>query len=67
MVLLLGRNKPLSSKSVFTFQQYDHALHLRQETPLEVPDEFDFTRMCAEGNTVYALFSSHSNPGRLWA
>jgi hypothetical protein len=67
VVLLLGRNKPLSSKSVFSFQQYDHTLHLRQETPLEVPDEFDFTRMCAEGNTVYALFASHSNPGRLWA
>jgi len=67
VVLLLGRNKPLSSKSVFSFQQYDQALHLRQETALEVPDEFDFTRMCAEGSTVYALFASHSNPGRLWA
>ena len=67
VVLLLGREKPLSGKSTFVFQQYDQALHLRQESTLEVPEEFDFTRMCAEGNTVYALFSSHSNPGRLWA
>lgn len=65
VVLLVGRDRPLSSKSTFTFQQYDHNLHLRQELPLEVPDEFNFTRMCAEGSTVYALFSSHSNPGRL--
>ena len=66
VVLLIGRDIPLSNKSSFTFQQYDYALHLRQELPLEVPKEFDFTRMCAEGTTVYALFTSHSNPGRLW-
>ena len=66
VVLLLGRSRPLSSKTAFTFQQYDQALHLRQERALEVPDEFDFTRMCAEGGTVYALFSSRSVPGRLW-
>ena len=66
VVLLIGRDQPLSSKSTFSFQQYDQALHLRQETPLEVPNEFDFTRMCAEGTTVYALFTSHSNSGRLW-
>ena len=66
VVLLLGRDKLLSSKTTYVFQQYDHALHLRQETKLEVPDEFDFVRMCAEGSTVYALFSSHVVPGRLW-
>ena len=66
VVLLVGREKPLSSKSIFSFQQYDQLLHLRQQQQLEVPDEFNFTRMCAEGNTVYALFTSHSNPGRLW-
>ncbi|MBF9219879.1 hypothetical protein [Hymenobacter ruricola] len=67
VVLLLGRDRLLSSKSSYSFQQYDHNLQLRQETPLEVPAEFDFTRMCAEGNTVYALFSSHSVSGRLLA
>ena len=66
VVLLLGRNRPLSSKSSFAFQQYDQALHLRQETALEMPDEFDFTRMCTEGTTVYALFTSRNMPGRLW-
>ena len=66
VVLLLGRMRPLSSTTTFAFQQYDQALHLRNEMPLEVPKEFDFTRLCAEGTTVYALFSSHSMPGRLW-
>ncbi|WP_046244599.1 hypothetical protein [Hymenobacter terrenus] len=66
VVLLIGRDRPLSNKSTFAFHQYDQALHLRHELPLEVPDEFDFTRMCAEGATVYALFSSRSNTGRLW-
>ncbi len=66
VVLLVGRDRPLSNKSNFAFQQYDQLLHLRQETTLEVPDEFDFTRMCAEGNTVYALFVSRNTSGRLW-
>ncbi|MFC7667782.1 hypothetical protein ACFQT0_10580 [Hymenobacter humi] len=66
VVLLVGREKPLSGKSTWAFQQYDQQLHLRQETPLEIPDEFDFTRMCSEGSTVYALYSSHTKPGRLW-
>ena len=67
VVLLLGRERPLSSKTDYSFQQYDHTLHLRQETPLMVPDEFSFARMCAEGSTVYVLFSSRNTPGRLLA
>ena len=67
VVLLVGRERRLSSKSAFSFQQYDHNLRLRQETPLEVPEEFEFVRICAEGGTVYALFSSRHTPGRLWA
>ncbi|WP_035565415.1 hypothetical protein [Hymenobacter sp. IS2118] len=67
VVLLVGRSRTFSTKSSFAFQQYDHALRLRQETPLEVPEEFEFNRMCVEGNTVYALFLSLSKPGRLWA
>ena len=66
VVLLLGRDQPLSSKTSYVFQQYDQVLHLRQELKLEVPDEFNYVRMCAEGSTVYALFSSRSTPGRLW-
>jgi hypothetical protein len=65
VVLLVGRERPLSSKTSFSFQQYDHVLHLRQETPLDIPDEFSFGRMCAEGTTVYALFTSRNTPGRL--
>jgi hypothetical protein len=66
VVLLIGRDRLLSSKTSYVFQQYDHVLHLRQETALEVPDEFNFSRMCAEGSTVYALFTSRNTPGRLW-
>ena len=62
VVLLLGRDQPLSSKTSYVFQQYDQALHLRQESKLEVPEEFDYVRMCAEGSTVYALFSSRTTP-----
>ncbi len=67
VVLLVGRTQTLSRKSSFSFQQYDRNLQLRHELALEVPDEFEFKRMCAEGNTVYALFSSQNVPGRLWA
>ncbi|MBU6120791.1 hypothetical protein [Hymenobacter siberiensis] len=65
VVVLIGRDRPLSNKTKFSFQQYDRDLHLRQELPLEVDEEFDFVRMCAEGTTVYALFTSHSTAGRL--
>lgn len=65
VVLLVGRERTLSSRMDFSFQQYDHRLHLRQETPLKVADEFNFVRMCSEGTTVYALFASRSTTGRL--
>ncbi|MGY3088974.1 hypothetical protein ACVWYF_002014 [Hymenobacter sp. UYAg731] len=65
VVVLLGRDRPLSNKTKFSFQQYDRDLHLRQELPLEIDEEFDFARICAEGTTVYALFTSHNTAGRL--
>ena len=65
VVLLVGREHPLSSRTDFTFQQYGSDLHLRQETPLQVADEFSFVRMCAEKTTVYALFASRHTTGRL--
>ena len=65
VVLLVGREHPLSSHTDFSFQQYGPDLHLRQETPLKVADEFSFVRMCAEGTTVYALFASRHTAGRL--
>lgn len=65
VVLLVGREHPLSSGTDFSFQQYGPDLHLRQETPLKVADEFSFMRMCAEGTTVYALFASRHKAGRL--
>ncbi|MDB5269988.1 MAG: hypothetical protein JWP58_3028 [Hymenobacter sp.] len=65
VVVLLGRDRPLSNKTKFAFQQYDRDLHLRQEMPLEIGEEIDFDLMCAEGTTVYALFTSHNTAGRL--
>ena len=65
VVLLVGREHPLSSRTDFSFQQYGPDLRLRQETPLKVADEFGFVRMCAEGTTVYALFASRHTAGRL--
>ena len=65
VVLLLGREQSLSTKTSFVFQRYDRDLRLRQEVAVEVPDEFHFNRQCAEGTTVYALFTSRSTPGRL--
>ncbi|GAB3725548.1 hypothetical protein GCM10027594_07060 [Hymenobacter agri] len=66
VVLLIGHERTLSSRSDFSFQQYDQRLHLRQEVPLKVADEFSFVRMCAEGTTVYALFASRNTTGRLF-
>ena len=65
VVLLVGREHPLSSRTDFSFQQYGHDLRLRRDTPLKVADEFSFVRMCAEGTTVYALFASRHTTGRL--
>lgn len=66
VVLLIGREHPISGRSSFSFRQYDQTLRLRHEMPLDVAEEFQFMRMCAEGGTAYALFSSQSTTGRLW-
>jgi hypothetical protein len=66
VVLLGGRDRPFSNKTNYFFQRYDQNLHLLQELPLAVPDEFQFARMCAEGTTVYGMFSSHTTAGRFW-
>ncbi|GAA4357261.1 hypothetical protein GCM10023185_21830 [Hymenobacter saemangeumensis] len=65
VVLLVARSKPFSAKVTFFFQRYDKELRLRHEQPLTIPDEFRYSRMCAEGNTVFSLFSSRTVPGRL--
>lgn len=67
VVVLLGRDKPFSSKTSYFFQRYNRELQLTQETEVAVPEDFNFARMCAEGTVVYALFSSRTTPGRLWA
>ncbi|AMJ66881.1 hypothetical protein [Hymenobacter sp. PAMC 26628] len=65
VVLLLGRpGRPGGRETLFAFQQYDRDLRLRTERPVDVPDEFNFVRLCAEPRIVYALFGSTRVPGR---
>jgi len=66
VVLLVGRDKPFSNKVSYFYQRYDKDLKLLHDQPLQVPDEFRFARLCAEGNTVFGLFTSRNVPGRFW-
>ena len=66
IVLLAGQQVRNTSRIAFYFQHYDAQLRRRREVPVAVPPEFGFVRLCAEGRTVYALFSSRLEPGRLW-
>jgi hypothetical protein len=65
LVLLVEKDLPLSTKSEFFFQQYNHQLQPGRKQVLDVPREYEFSQICAEGKDVYALFSS-STPGKLW-
>ncbi|QJX45903.1 hypothetical protein HMJ29_02705 [Hymenobacter taeanensis] len=65
LVLLVEKDIPLSSKSEFFLQQYNHLLQPGRKQELEVPREYQFSQICAEGSDVYALFTS-STPGKLW-
>ena len=67
VVLLVSQESHESTHSNFYFQHYDADLRRRREVPIAVPAEFRFTRLCAEARVVYALFSSRTLPGRLWA
>ncbi|TGE22880.1 hypothetical protein [Hymenobacter metallicola] len=65
-VLLIEREPRLSRNSTYTFQKLDHALHTRWTKPLEVPERFYLSRMCAEGTMVYALFQDDFLANKLW-
>ncbi|TGD79049.1 hypothetical protein [Hymenobacter wooponensis] len=65
LVLLVERDLPLSTKSEFFFQQYNHQLQPGRKQVVEVPREYEFSQICAEGSDVYALFTS-SVEGKLW-
>jgi hypothetical protein len=65
LVLLVEKDLPLSTKSEFYFQHYNHQLQPGRKLLLEVPREYEFSQICAEGSDVYALFTS-STQGKLW-
>ena len=65
VVLLIRREAPGRRKLRYVFQHYGPDLRLRREAPLEVPDEFEVERLCAEPGVVYALFRSPTATGRL--
>ena len=66
VVLLVGQEAKSNRPLDFYFQHYDAQLRRRREVPVAVPPEFRFVRLCAEARTVYALFSSRQEAGRLW-
>jgi hypothetical protein len=65
VVLLIRHELPGTRKVRYVFQQYGPDLHLRREENLEVPDEFEVVRLCAEPGVVFALFRSPNVVGRL--
>ncbi|WP_045687589.1 hypothetical protein [Hymenobacter sp. AT01-02] len=66
VVLLVEKEQRTSSRSEFSFQKYDYRLHASRHQVLEVPREYEFSQICAEGTDVYTLFRSQSTPGKLW-
>lgn len=67
VVLLIRHEGPGLRTPRYTFQHYGANLHLRRETLVEIPAEFELQRLCAEPGVVYALFRSPDKTGRLLA
>jgi hypothetical protein len=67
VVLLIRHEGPGMRTPRYVFQHYGANLHLRRETPVEIPEEFELQRLCAEPGVVYALFRSPAKTGRLLA
>lgn len=65
VVLLVKLDAPNSSRSTYSFQKFNHKLQDLGTRKLEIPVEFEFERMSAEGTAVYALFQSTYAPERL--
>lgn len=67
VVLFIRHEKPGARTPSYVFQHYGANLHLRRETPVDIPAEFELQRLCAEPGIVYALFRSPDKTGRLLA
>jgi hypothetical protein len=67
VVLLIRHEGPGMRTPRYVFQHYGANLHLRRETPVEVPAGFELQRLCAEPGIVYALFRAPDKTGKLLA
>lgn len=65
VVMLVEKEVPTSSRTSYSFQKLDHILQSLGTRKLDVPIEYEFERMSAEGTAVYALFQSTYAPERL--
>jgi hypothetical protein len=65
VVLLISRQPKLIGPMQYYFAHYNANLTLRRERVVEVKEEYDVVRLCAEPGVVYALFRSRIMPGRV--
>jgi hypothetical protein len=65
VVLLIEKDVFSSSRSSYTFQKFDHRLRDLGTRKLDIPIEYEFKLISAEGTSVYALFQSNYAPERL--
>ena len=65
-VLVLLRRQPKAfGKPQYALAHYRAGLMLKREQPLEIPDEFNVERLCAEPGVLYTVCRSHQEPGSL--
>jgi hypothetical protein len=65
VVLLVSRQAKMIGAPEYHFQHYRAGLALYREQKVEIADEYQVERLCAEPGVVYAVFSSRHVPGKL--
>ena len=66
LILLVEQEVSGKSRNGISFQKYDRNLKQQWTAPLEVPQDFNFARLTAEGTMVYALYQSQYALNKLW-
>ena len=65
-VLVLLRRQPKAfGKPQYSLAHYRAGLVLKREQPLEIADEFNVERLCAERGVLYTVCRSYQEPGSL--
>jgi len=65
VLVLLRRQPKVFGKAQYSLAHYRAGLALKREQPLEIADEFEVERLCAERGVMYALCRSRQEPGSL--